>query len=67
MLKGSKISLLLIKVIRIACHFLFCLFSFPVLPSSLSGSSEGQRKNVVQLKKMKSARIVNRTQDLLLD
>jgi hypothetical protein len=46
-LKMIHISLLLIKVVRVACHF-FCLFSFPVLPSSLSSSSGGQRKNVVK-------------------
>jgi hypothetical protein len=49
-------SLLLIKAVRVACHFLFCLFSFPILSSSLSDTQ-----------KMKSARIVNQTEDLLLD
>lgn len=36
--ENDRKSLLLIKAIRVVCHFLFCLFSFPVLPSSLSGS-----------------------------
>jgi hypothetical protein len=29
------IYILLIKAVRVACHFLFCLISFPVLSSSL--------------------------------